>query len=142
MGCHTWFFKPTNKKIDDLKKIAREKIKQWEPHYKAIGARHQYSGKLRWITRGSLNVINDIVDDYEIINNKVYLDLSSCSQDEYEHDAFRVSGYPEVVLKSYKETLKWIEENKEKNHINIDEDGKKRLEKFWKKFPKGLIRFG
>jgi hypothetical protein len=146
MGCHTWFKKPTNKKIEDLKKIAKEHIKQFEPHYKAIGAQNQYRGTLRWITRGSCNVINDLVSHYgyEIIDNKVYQDLSfeGIPEKEFEHDAFRVSGYPDIILKSYKQTLKWIEKNKEKNHISIDKNGNKRLKKFWEKYPKGLITFG
>jgi len=54
------------------------------------------------------------------------------------HDLFRESGYPETVLTSFEETIKYI---KEYNCQTFDFTEEK-LKLFWCKYPNGRIEFG
>ena len=53
------------------------------------------------------------------------------------HDVFREIGYPENILNSLEETLKYIKDN---NCIKF-EFTDDRLKQFWSKYPNGKIEF-
>lgn len=56
------------------------------------------------------------------------------------HNLFRVRNYPEDKLLSLKETLDFIEKNKDS--VTFDYDWEARLIAFWDKNPDGVIEFG
>lgn len=63
------------------------------------------------------------------------------------HDTFRVWGYPNDKLYSYKDTLDFIEKFEKKNDYKIElllneKTRKTYLEEFWNQYPDGAIDFG
>lgn len=54
------------------------------------------------------------------------------------HDLFRIGGYPETLLHSYDETIKFIKENDCKTYDYTNE----KIKEFWNKYPNGVIDFG
>lgn len=79
---------------------------------------------------------------------KYYKDIDS----EFTN-GFRVFGYPETILRSYKETIDFILNNDKVYFRNsILESSEEvlynrhravnRIKEFWDKYPKGIIRFG
>jgi len=54
------------------------------------------------------------------------------------HDLFRIGSYPETVLTSLDETLKFIENNNCQTYHDTEEQ----LKKFFNKYPNGVIEFG
>ena len=66
---------------------------------------------------------------------KVYRSLNSF-EDKY-HDTFRVDNYPDETFTDLKSLNKWLN----KNHIWLSRKQKIKLKDFWRKYPKGLIKF-
>ena len=54
------------------------------------------------------------------------------------HDVFRESGFPEIILGSYDETIDYIRDDKCVVFDYTDEY----LKRFWNKYPDGKIEFG
>lgn len=108
---------------------------------------------------------------FDTTTNKFYVDLSgshdnTSPKSEWYHDIFRIGGYPDEVLYSFDDTLKFLEVNEDKIQfgyimcINPEEqDHQKRiwqeqeresykikviekLKEFWSKYPDGQIHFG
>lgn len=68
-------------------------------------------------------------------NNAIYI-----NSNELPYDLFRIGGYPKNQLLSLKETMKFLEDNKDK--IRIFYGTTEKLENFWKQYPDGMICFG
>lgn len=119
MGQHTWFYK--NKDVYDkannlwLKVDAHERGEEW-------------------------------VDDLELCVLIKEIDKLEGSNYADYHDVFRTwkrnedGTYTDDVITSYKEMIKWFEENSDKHDAN--EKALKELKKFWDEHPDGVIDFG
>lgn len=83
---------------------------------------------------------NEQADDTCAYSQEKYSDdrYTDC---DTPHDLFRIGGYPEIFILSHKETLKYIEENKEIISFPI-ENWEEKLAEFWDKNPDGVIEFG
>jgi len=85
-----------------------------------------------------------IVHDDRSIGSVIFLEGKGLFHEPRDnglpHDLFRVWNYPEDMLFSYEETIKYINDPKVKREIydyTFDE-----LKKFWDEYPDGMIRFG
>lgn len=56
------------------------------------------------------------------------------------HDLFRIGGYPEDKLLSLKQTMEFIEKNKQL--ITFTKNWEDNLKEFWSQNPDGIIDFG
>lgn len=56
------------------------------------------------------------------------------------HNLFRIGGYPEDKLLSLKQTMEFIEKNKQL--ITFTENWEDNLKEFWSRNPDGIIEFG
>jgi len=133
MGCHTWFYKRSDMSLDDAISKAKslmiqginssiiytlslsghldnldvpykkEQLDDWVTYNKRVLSWLEKG----WITESSYKIICD-----GIYHNKIhYVDCGEF------HDLFRLGGYPDDVLLSLDDTLKFIEENK--NNIQL-----------------------
>jgi len=77
--------------------------------------------------------------------NFVYNNIPYIECEDF-HDTFRVGNYPEDILLSYEDTMKFIEHKVFEGYsITLFENkftGRIRLEEFWEKYPDGMIKFG
>jgi hypothetical protein len=106
----------------------------------------------------NLEKIEEQDDLEEELLDKLYTELN-CFKEGF-HDLFRTNKrqsngeYPEDMLTSYKETIRWIENPDNKvtylyRSIDTSEEIQmykkecyKKLKQFWSKYPNGLIIFG
>ena len=124
MGCHTWYYK----KGGNIEKFTVEEIK------KELKADCEY----KYIKEFDKESIEDFLDKkfnkiciYNRFNGDYYINI------DYPN-LFRVGGYPDIVLRSYEETIKYINVYK----AEITNENKQKLKEFWKKYPDGIIEFG
>lgn len=195
MGCHTWFYRKIERTQEEANESCLRLLKTARNcHWKIFRRPTSYRG-IDWTEDNyttketSLNHINVLNRQIKAIHNGNYQravwnkqgddDLTQYVdgrglyiEDTGFHDAFRRGGYPEDMLFSLEETLKYMEDNdsiitysyfvREKPEIpciNGLVDGEKpvyyevereenkllaieRLHEFWEKFPEGMICFG
>lgn len=82
-----------------------------------------------------------IIEGEEIVDhNSRYERGGKYTDNSLPHDMFRLGGYPEDVLTSFEETMKYIEERKDK--MSFTDNWETKLKKFWDENPNGFIEFG
>ncbi|MCK9447022.1 hypothetical protein M0Q50_09250 [bacterium] len=168
MGCHTWFYR----KIDNVPydKVKEQFIKNLKydikffynmvyhkdrikkeyldiyPNYGPEYFKHRYDvfvRQLRLVENDYCKVA--VCKRYHYRNNPtIYFNGSHyVSFDSLPHDTFRIYGYPIIKLKSYEETIKFINDNKNNEKFwCLDSDYEDVLKKFWNKYPDSFICFG
>src|ERR1035437_599179 len=157
MGCHTWFYKkidpqPTyeevktsvisafTEEIEFCKKViegtdvvfgfnSKDATKQKETYERQLLLIEKDRCKEAVCRRYNPNPFSSF--------NILYKNKCFYSDNTRYHDAFRIGGYPDDVLFSLEETIKYIE--KHKNEIQLFPETYKQLEQFWKEFPDGVI---
>jgi hypothetical protein len=119
MGQHTWFIKD------------QTKYKQLQAIYERIEA--QENGAAYY-------------DDFEILEMKADALYDEIDCDDF-HDVFRTNKrnilgqYTDDIITSREECFKWLEDNKDTVYGQVP-NAHEILNKFWDKYPNGLIRFG
>ena len=93
-----------------------------------------YERQIRMIEKGLCNCAVYKRMNGFFVNGNYYVDSNEF------HDVFRKYGYPETILTSYDETIKYIEDKK--NECSTYEYTHIRLKEFWDKYPDGIITFG
>ena len=78
-------------------------------------------------------------DNIHPANIEIYKGVEYIDKDT-EHDLFRIFDYPNIHLLSLNQTLKFIEQNK--NKMSFSDHWEQSLIDFWCNNPNGLIRFG
>lgn len=175
MGCHTWFYKRVNRPIEEARKFAIEEIekdrkawqeivdndykgfncddwRQWEKDGPGEGHIENWLKVLerqkRMIEKGLCNVAvyNRQPEISRFINGDFFVE-------EGTHDLFRIGGYPDDMLFSLEETLKYLEDKGDEIRYNSTKFDKtpreeakaeaiERLKVFWDRNPDGMIKFG
>ena len=119
MGQHTWFYKD------------RKLYEEQQEIYDKLNAHEE--GEI-WLESEELLQLNHREDEIYRLNEAEY------------HDLFRTSKrdpdgcYTTDFITSQKDCKKWLEDNKDL--ISIEDWGYKLLDKFWNKYPNGVIDFG
>lgn len=109
------------------------------------------------------DIIDDYMIDFFLMNwtpegwpegESVHLDYhdgifyQECDENykSINHDVFRVSDYPDVVLHSYDEYLEFVSNPKNGAQLNHFDDtwegAHKQMKRFWDEFPDGVVDFG
>lgn len=168
MGCHTWFYRKierTQKEANEncIQGIKRSRNLAWKIYH-----RPKSYGKINWtedlydgIEKDCLNQqLSTVFTSNRMIKaiNKGYYQKAVWNRQSDEnltlyiegkglyiedtgfHDCFRRGGYPDDKLFSLKETLNYI--NNSENQCVVYDNTIKQLEKFWDKYPQGMITFG
>lgn len=163
MGCHTWFYRKIERTQEEANKsciagLKSNRMLNWKIFRNPTG----YRG-INWeeccesSKESCLNSINIINRKIKAICNGYYQKAVWNHQNDKElteyiegkglyiedtgfHDIFRKYDYPEDILFSLQETLDYI--NNPKNNCTVYENTIEKLEKFWNKYPDGIIRFG
>lgn len=163
MGCHTWFYTKTDITLDQAKKDALEICNhQIEWHINEISNPSQdmlecYSD---WVDKLDYNLAlferyKRFIEKNLFKGLKTYSEFYSHGFDrkltnyvsrtdsvyvevEDIHDIFRLGGYPEDQLLSFKETLEYCQEKR----CKISMEQFQSLLDFWNKYPEGMIKFG
>jgi hypothetical protein len=165
MGCHTWFYKkikpqPTYQEVKEqvlerfvdgnielyqqmIDGTLEDDIKDAYPEWnKEMGMRYlPVMERIRRRIEGDfckVAVCNRYEHDEDLTTFE--FDTFYVSTDELPHDLFRIGHYPENKLYSLYQTMKFINENKEK--MSFCDDWEKYLQEFWMKNPDGMIQFG
>lgn len=76
-------------------------------------------------------------------DGQIYVELSGenlAPESEWFHDCFRRYGYPDHILRSYRQTMRYI--NCPLNKCVTKKETNQRIKEFWKKHPDGYISFG
>ena len=133
MGCHTWFYKRlTAKEIERAKTkaevIVSECILSNDLNCAKYIADSIDNCDYKWLLAGYG------FDKGLVIQHHNIFYLTVCNY----HDIFRVKNYPKKKLLSYKQLKKWMG----RRWYELNAEQKDRLRMFWKKYPKGLIKFG
>lgn len=160
MGCHTWFYKPMNVDIEEIKERIENNFIENLDFYKRVstgdidenllkaypeltpkkGYHYYYNEEARykkWIKKGK--PVNQkyawralkLKERY--INGMFYKDAGY-------HDCFRIGNYPDDELMSYDETIWFLNFHHDK--ITIYDNTYDQINKFWRENPNGLIEFG
>ncbi len=171
MGCHTWMKTKSKYSIEDIRQLWVEQQQDWVNKWatytidkdhedrKKGGAfdhlsqedfeRHLliYERQLRMVKNGNIKsaFVNHLHKDtdegelYLVHNGVVY-----CETKDTPSNIFRVGNYPDDILLSMEDTMRFIMENKERIYYYSDkfESVIKELEEFWENNPIGLIEFG
>lgn len=167
MGCHTWMKTKSKYSIEDIRQIWIKQQQEWIDIWKSYTFSKNreyglfnnlsqeeferylslYERQLRMVKNGNIKsaFVNHLTKDtdegklYQLHNGIVY-----CETKDMPGNIFRVGNYPEDVLLSMDDTMKFIMENKERIYYYNGkfEDVVKRLEEFWESNPNGLIEFG
>jgi len=157
MGCHTWFNKRLTIPVEQIKKEAISNIeiviKRWES-YKSTDQQMIFLGLTeerienmliflnRCLQRCHKNYLGTISYGYSL-EKSIHLFDGIFYEDAEYHDLFRRGHYPDDILKSYDETISYIENNIDKISFHISKEWSiEKLKEFWTKYPDGLIYFG
>lgn len=151
MGCHTWFYKKSNKFSNEtqiksyiinrsketidllLRDFDNEPIDYQKEILDDVSYYQKHLEKLNDLDNLE-EIFNLIAENYLIMDNgNVYEELTS----EF-HDLFRYSDYEHPSLYSKEETFEFIKNKK----IHISVINYNRLLSFWEHYPDGLIEFG
>jgi hydroxymethylpyrimidine pyrophosphatase-like HAD family hydrolase len=180
MGCHTWFFKPYNISKDKVRNNVintykrsikfydnminhRDKIDlelletypEWTIDY-GIKQKAIVERQLKIVKKGlcEIAIYNKYhTSNYNVTSYNCKKQIFYISSNDLPHDVFRIGDYPDDILFSLEETLKYLEDNDDniyytstcfdKTDRNIlKQEAIKQLVKFWKKYPEGMINFG
>jgi len=165
MGCHTWFKTKSKYSLEEIRQIwiqqQKKWIQQWEDYTFNPELKEKrleifttektqkefeyylevYKRQLRKVESGHVkySFVDNLLEGtdegilYEYYNDTIFVDNRTMP-----HDIFRIGGYPEDLLFSYDDTIKFIQ----KNNIEYDDIMLNKLKKFWDENPIGLIRFG
>ena len=166
MGCHTWFYTKSKNQYDYetaqkyviesyereialLKRYLTDSLTKDEIEYGCFNIQDNkenvfntlqiYERKLRLVSNGFCKVAT--MTRFSVTGCKEYF-ISRTKQFYVEtkyHDIFRVSNYPNNVLLSLEETLKFIDAHEIRY---IHNDYLDRLKQFWLEYPEGVIVFG
>lgn len=156
MGCHTWFYKripqPTETEVSENAQQVLEGLIDFVKNdamtndtwgSRSIEETRQlkikyFSRQLRQMKKG---MQKSLAEDLYEFHGKSTLCLEGVFYTDSEFsDLFRVKDYPEVILKSCKDTLDYLNERGEE--VRYYENWKSQLEAFWSMYPDGIIRFG
>ena len=134
MGCHTWFLKKDNIKLEEAKQKAWEYFIKHKDKYNPIDFDFE---------KRNFHELSIWREYYGYACDKIcYVeDAVFVSSDELPHDLFRTTescSYTHENLRSLDSTLAFIK----KHNISIEGKKLERLIKFWKNNPDGLIKFG
>lgn len=163
MGCHTWFYRKDNRTIEEARQIfidlCKQSIIQWDEMLDNQNDECRLAYK--WTDQDCINQINILKRWIRIVEkglcnvavmNKqpehcIYIQEKGffITDDSMTHDLFRIGHYPKNKLFSFKETMKFIEDNKNKVyslHSIGDSDHVQLLMEFWANYPDGMILFG
>lgn len=157
MGCHTWFSRPiTQEEFQLIKEYAPTEIYNMCGDSKEnIGTglydKYLYDslmlsynenipcvyGRFWWeLGYGASNPeLLDGEDNYVHTirgTNTLYIDVK-----EY-HDTFRVKNYPRKIIHNRRELRRWMR----KRYFELEDWQLEKVSDFFKKYPKGIIRFG
>jgi len=142
MGCHTWFYKKSNRTIDEAREIfINEATVNIKLHKEVMVEPDEI-----WceIVERQIQIVRKGLCDVAVYNKQPEISFISEKGFFVEHggyhDLFRKSGYPEIKLYSLKETMDYI--NDKENHCRVFDYTNERLEKFWEECPDGAIEFG
>lgn len=169
MGCHTWFYKKVEKpSYEEMRGFVLDQydesikgLNKWidnpldEEYLEMVSVYKEWTidyikewrdsdlRRVRLIENGYcrvavMNKYCSYSDSILIpVGDNIYKDVSG--NDGY-HDVFRKYGYPEDRLFSLEETLSYIDNPK--NECVVYENTREVLEKFWNRYPDGMIDFG
>lgn len=159
MGCHTWFYRKIERTQEEAKQSCINYLKHarnlgWKIYknpkgYAGIDWKVNKTEQLRYIylLNRQIRMVSNNLCQKAIWNYQNDEDLVEYFEgrglyieDTGFHDVFRKYGYPNDVLFSLEETLKYIDDVK--NDCVLRENSKERLYEFWSKFPNGAISFG
>lgn len=163
MGCHTWFFKRTERTEEEIRALAKkavDKTSSWaeinqmqieNPSEWDVTERKwvNYMKKRRHMLEfGTWKQIMELAT--EVLPGVAHVYRGHLYEDAKQHDTFRVYGYPENVLTSMKATKAFIAkwQREKPDWIRLDEPTPEwpgsmvKLQEFWDKYPNGLIHFG
>jgi hypothetical protein len=168
MGCHTWFYKKSNKltTIPEIKEYIREHCKK---NIKLLKC--DYSGYTAEDAKSLIELDEELTEEEKIqvkldikyfenilknlknlnkrrklenifnflsMHNLTMINNFMYETDNEYHDLFRIGNYEQADLKSLEETLDFIKNNK----IAINSENYNRLLMFWEKNTDGIISFG
>lgn len=159
MGCHTWFYKRSDRTLDECKAHLLAHLKQSvatyegilsDPHYEGIdwqewypewGTEH-YQDELNKVRKNIEALESGAMSEDEIKRRQPDLDFRFIHGVLYEdagyHDLFRIHDYPADFLYSLEECLAYIDR---RGCVTYEYTNDK-LEEFWEKHPGGLVKFG
>ena len=162
MGCHTWFYKKSNRSIEEARKIFIDQTietiefyknvidndmqfegvdwREWEKDGPGVGFIENFIKvlyrQIRMVEKGLCNLaVYNKQPEISFVNEKGFF----VEHSDY-HDVFRKHGYPEDILYSFDETIDYI--NNPDNHCTKNDLTEERLKEFWKECPDGAIEFG
>ena len=159
MGCHTWHYRKLERTQEEAKQSCLAALKRgrnlcWKiynnpTNYRGINwktTKKEQFYHIKIYNRKIKAVCNNYYQK-AIWNNQndkgltIYVDGKGLYiADTGFHDSFRKYGYPDNMLFSLEETLKYIDDKN--NSCETYENTFKRLKEFWNKYPEGLIEFG
>jgi len=168
MGCHTWFYKKSNKltTIPEIKEYIKEHCKNNikllkcdyseytdEEAKKLIESDNELTDEERTEIKADIKYFENILKNLKNLNkrrklenifnllsvhNLTMIDNFIYEMDNEYHDLFRIGDYDQSDLKSSKETFDFIKEH----NITIDAINYNRLLMFWQNNTDGVISFG
>lgn len=154
MGCHTWTYTKIEKPSKEMMiKELKEKFLSSKVFFENLTHSPEFS-------EYSHQEKKECFDEISTLENYLNIDFKNYEEVELDeiydnyccekmvmhngniyaptefHDMFRVSDYPEHVLLSLEDTIKYLETQKCYNvNVNL-------IDNFWCKYPQGLINFG
>lgn len=152
MGCHTWFYKKVDRTIEEARekviKQFNDDIEFWEnaliqdDYEVPYGFTREDVRNLIKVRHRQIRIIEKGLCDKAVYKrqpelSRFYLGNLYIEAEGY-HDLFRIGGYPEDVLTSYEQCVKFIEGA----GCSTYELTYKRLKEFWNEHPDGIIEFG
>ena len=152
MGCHTWFYTKieninyTEKEIIDIfvKQLEFElnNLHDFYDSDEQIKFKEQVLNKqIQKVKDGKVNcaVFERVILNYNDKELYYYRNIGWYIDNEKYHDVFRIGNYPKDILTSFKQTMDFI--NKNKNKINLSTNYEEKLKQYWDENPNGLIEF-
>jgi len=160
MGCHTWFYKKIDVSYEEAKRYVIssyekeiELLNKWTVEH-GLKYKPIYERKLQLVKSDRCKVA--VCNRYEHVDGVTYYVKDKgffVSSDELPSNLFRIGNYPEDKLFSLDETLKFIEDNKDKVYFTstifdkrdvdlLKQEAIIKLESFWNEYPDGMINFG
>lgn len=175
MGCHTWFSVPYKTDKEEILKLAQHWLNKAD--HVSVGHKKMYQYAIEneiiepvcelasyetdsshdveteWILYKDIK--NYSIEKYNLENDTTIdkYDDEACKKAniEYYSNEPRIGGYPDVIVKSYKEMVKFMEtgftDAEGKHHAFRYEENRKEafmegIKKFFINHPKGIISFG